>query len=179
MFLPPDSPLEDYQIINEELGKYQYRLLERPQVVVANKMDLVGAEKNLARFKDKYPEVDIYPTTTIIDEGLQPVLYKVADLLEVTPTFPIEEEKSKGVLYKFSEEAPEFIAKNLGNGQFELSGDKLERLFMMTNFTTEASIYRFAQQLKRMGVDAQLHKMGAKEGDLVRIMDYEFEFIEE
>ena len=172
------DPVEDFKIINEELGKYQYRLLERPQVVVANKMDLEAAETNLKRFQEAYPDIKVFPTTTIIHEGLEPVLYAVADLLEVTPEFPIFEEKSEGVLYQYQPEEPDFIVKNLGNGRYELTGDKLIKLFKMTNFNTESAVNRFAQQLRKMGVDEKLREIGAVDGDIVQILDYEFEFVE-
>ena len=62
------DPLEDYKIINDELGSYQIRLLERPQIVVANKMDLEHAEENLKRFKEAYPDVKIIILTTFDDD---------------------------------------------------------------------------------------------------------------
>ena len=64
------DPLEDYRIINEELANYEYRLMERPQIVLANKMDLEHAEENLKRFKEAYPDVEVFETTTIIAEDL-------------------------------------------------------------------------------------------------------------
>ena len=82
------DPLEDYRIINKELEQYELRLMERPQIVLANKMDLEGAEDNLKRFKEAYPQVPVYPVITLIAEGLDEVLYKVADLLETTPGIP-------------------------------------------------------------------------------------------
>ena len=79
------DPLKDYEVINNELKSYQIRLLERPQIVVANKMDMENAEENVRRFKEKYPDIPVYETTTIIHEGLDPVLRKAADLLATTP----------------------------------------------------------------------------------------------
>jgi GTP-binding protein len=59
-----------------------------------------------------------------------------------------------------------------------LSGKKVERLFHMTDFSRDESARRFARQLKNMGVDDELRKLGAKDGDIVRILEYEFEFID-
>ncbi len=174
------DPVEDYRIINQELEQYQMRLLERPQIVLANKMDLEAASENLARFRKAYPDVIVYPTVTIIAEGLDEVLYKIADLLEVTPEFPLtnEEEKEEGVLYKFEKEAPAFTIRNLGNHQWRLEGERVLKLFEMTNFENEANVYRFGNTLRKMGVDDALRKAGCLEGDLVFIKEYSFEFVE-
>lgn len=174
------DPIEDYRIINNELEQYQMRLLERPQVVLANKMDLENAEENLKRFKVAYPDVLVYPTVTIIAEGLDEVLYKVADLLSVTPEFPLtnEEEVEEGVLYKFEPEAPAFIIHNLGNHQWKLEGERVMKLFEMTDFNNESNVYRFGTTLRKMGVDEALRKAGCQEGDLIFIKEFSFEFVE-
>lgn len=175
------DPVEDYRIINEELVQYQMRLGERPQVVVANKMDLDDAQENLRRFKEAYPEVEVFEACTIIAEGMEQVLYRVADLLAVTPEFPIvnEEEKEEGVLFKFEAEKPAFDLFNLGNGRWKLEGERLFKLFEMTDFENEHMVYRFSNTLRKMGVDDALRNAGCKDGDLIQIKDYVFEFMEE
>ncbi len=175
------DPLEDYRIINEELANYEYRLTERPQIVVANKMDIEGAEENLKRFKDAYPDADVYETTAIIAEGLDPVLYKAADLLEVTPQFPIyseDEELSEGVLYKFEEEKPAFHVHNMGNGIWKLTGEELERVFKTSKMNNEEDFIRFSRKMRMMKVDEALRDAGCQNGDTVCICNIEFEFIE-
>lgn len=174
------DPVEDYRIINGELRQYELRLTERPQIVLANKMDLEGAQENLERFKKAYPEIEVFPTITLIHEGLDQVLYRIADLLEVTPEFPMisEETNTEGVLYKFKPEAPAFIISNLGNGQWKLEGERVERLFNSVDFDKEEEIYRFASVLKKMGVDEALSNAGAKEGDIIFIKDFKFEYVE-
>ena len=82
------EPYEDYVTINNELEQYNLRLLERPQIVVANKMDMPGAEENLEEFKKKVGEdVKIFPISAVSRQGLKPLLFEIADLLEVTPEF--------------------------------------------------------------------------------------------
>lgn len=173
------DPVEDYRIINEELGQYEYRLLERPQVVLANKMDLDGAQENLKRFKAAYPDIEVFETTTIIAEGLDPVLYRAADLLEVTPQFPIyneDEAESEGVLYKFEPEEAPFEVKNLGNHQWEVVGDAIERSFSMSKLNNEEDIMRFARKMRKMNVDQALRDAGCMDGDTVIISNVEFTF---
>ena len=173
------DPLEDYEVINQELEQYDYDLLRRPQIVVANKMDLDAAEENLVRFKEKHPEVPIFPTTTIIHEGIQPLLYAIADLLAVTEEFPLKEMvERQGVVYKFVEEEPDFEIKNLGNGRFQVSGNKMFRLVSMTDFSNESGLMRFSRQLRTMGLDDALRQAGAQDGDMIQLFDYEFEFVE-
>ncbi len=172
------DPVEDYKIINEELDSYNYDLLLRPQVVVANKMDLENAKENLERFKKAYPDIEVFETTTIFQEGLDLVLYKVADLLEETPLNPIINKEDQGVVFKYIPKDPEFIINNLGNGRFELSGDKLLSEFRMLDFNNENAADHFARKLRRMGVDAKLRALGAIDGDSIIIDGYEFEFVD-
>lgn len=171
------DPLEDFKIINQELANYDESLLSRPQVVVANKMDLPDAEINLARFKETYPEIDIYPTITLINQGLDLVLLKVADLLEELPSLINLEESDLGVVYKYQAPPVKFEVINLGNQRYEITGPAVERLFKMTNFHNEAAILRFADRLRKMGVAKELIKLGAVPGDTIIILNYEFEFI--
>lgn len=178
------DPVEDYRIINQELADYAYRLMERPQVVLANKMDLDAATDNLKRFKAAYPDVEVFETTTIIAEGLDPVLYRAADLLETTPQFPLYNDEevdddAQGVLYKFEPEAPAFEVHNLGNGRWELTGDELERTIKMSKLDNEEDIMRFARKMRKMGVDEALRSAGCQDGNLIRILNFEFEFVDQ
>lgn len=175
------DPIEDYEIINKELGDYEYRLLERPQIVLANKMDLPEAQENLVRFKTKYPDVEVFETTTLIAEGLDQVLYKAADLLAITPEFPLydrENADSEGVLYKFEDQKPAFEVRNLGNGRWELTGDDVELAYHMAKLESTEGQQRFARKLRLMGVDEALREAGCQNGDNVAICDIEFEFVE-
>ena len=87
------DPYEDFLTINEELDQYNLRLTERPQIIVANKMDMPEAEENLKAFKEKIEDEDamIFPISALTRSGLDELLFAVADLLEVTPEFPMHE----------------------------------------------------------------------------------------
>jgi GTPase len=176
------DPYEDYLTINDELKEYNLRLMERPQIIVANKMDMPDAEENLKHFKEKLNEdVKIFPISAITRQGLRDLLFEIADLVETTPEFPMqveEEDTEHRVLYKHEKEEIDFKITRESDGTFVVSGDKIEKLFKMTNFQREESIRRFARQLRGMGVDATLRERGAKHGDTVKIEDYEFEFVE-
>ncbi|EAH0350324.1 GTPase ObgE [Listeria monocytogenes] len=176
-------PYEDYMAINNELEQYNLRLMERPQIIVANKMDMPDAEENLNEFKTKIAEdIPVFPISAVTKTGLRELLLAIADKLETTPEFPLneilEQEDEDTVLYKYVAEEPDFEISREPDGTFVLSGAKIERLFTMTNFESDASISRFARQLRAMGVDEALRKRGAKDGDIVRLLDYEFEFMD-
>lgn len=175
------DPYEDYLTINEELKQYNLRLTERPQIVVANKMDMPEAEENLKKFKEKIGDVQVFPISAISRQGLKPLLYEIANLLEKTPPFELHEvvdESDATVLYKHEKQGQDFEITRDDDGAFVLSGYTIERLFKMTDFSRDESVRRFARQLRGMGVDDALRERGAKDGDIVRILDYEFEFIE-
>lgn len=176
-------PYEDYMAINNELEQYNLRLMERPQIIVANKMDMPDAEENLNEFKTKIAEdIPVFPISAVTKTGLRELLLAIADKLETTPEFPLneilEQEDEDTVLYKYVAEEPDFEISREPDGTFVLSGAKIERLFTMTNFERDASISRFARQLRAMGVDEALRKRGAKDGEIVRLLDYEFEFMD-
>ncbi|MFD2446207.1 GTPase ObgE [Bacillus sp. CGMCC 1.16607] len=178
------DPYEDFLTINKELKEYNLRLTERPQIIVANKMDMPDAEENLKTFKEKLTEdYPIFPISAITSSGLRDLLFAIADKVETTPEFPlIEEEKEDTgihrVLYKHEAKELNFKISRGPDGAFEVSGAEVEKLFKMTNFAREESVNRFARQLRGMGVDEALRSRGAKDGDIVRLLDFEFEFIE-
>lgn len=183
------DPYEDYLAINKELGTYNLCLLERPQIIVANKMDMPDSKDNLVLFKEQLAaekedefadDIQIFPISGVTRKGIDALLNATADLLEVTPEFPLyEEEVEEDVVnYGYQSEEPEFTIERDADANWILSGDKLEKLFKMTNFDHDETVMRFARQLRAMGVDEALRARGAKDGDIVRINKFEFEFVE-
>ena len=184
------NPYEDYLAINKELGEHNLRLLERPQIIVANKMDMPNSEENLAQFKeelakektDEFAEdLLIFPISAVTRKGLDNLLNATADLLEKTPEFPLYEEEEveeEAVHYGFTSDEPEFAIDREPDATWVLSGPKIEKLFQMTNFAHDETVMRFARQLRSLGVDEALRARGAKDGDIVRIGNFEFEFVE-
>ncbi|OEF98032.1 GTPase ObgE [Vulcanibacillus modesticaldus] len=175
------DPYEDWIKINNELEQYNLKLMERPQIIAANKMDIPQAEENLVEFRkkvgDKYP---IYPISAATGQGIQELLFAVADMLDQIPIEPLVEEvvEEERKIYKHKpKEEVEFTIRR-ENEIFVIESKKIEKLFKMTDFNQYDSVQRFARILRKMGVDDQLRKMGAKNGDSVRIADYEFEFVE-
>ncbi|HJA73401.1 MAG TPA: GTPase ObgE [Candidatus Limosilactobacillus faecipullorum] len=181
----PEQAIERYHAINHELANYDPELLKRPQIVVATKMDLPDAQKNLAHFKvalakeDQHPE--IFEISAVTHQGVQDLMQKTANLLDATPAFDsLSHDEAETVNYeiKAPDEEPAFEISRDPDGTWVLSGAKLEKLFKMTDLTHEESQLRFARQLRHMGVDEALRAKGIQDGDLVRIEDFAFEFIQ-
>ncbi|GAB2560543.1 GTPase ObgE [Gracilibacillus alcaliphilus] len=174
------DPYQDFITINKELAEYDSTLLERPMIIAANKMDLPEAEEQLAFFKEQLEEdYPIYPISTITRAGIRDLLFAVADQLDAIPknTKPVEEQEDR-VVYRFEKEESPFSITRDPDGAFVLYGEPIEKLFKMTDLTHDESIQRFSRQLRGMGVDEALRRRGAKDGDTVRLLDYEFEFME-
>lgn len=177
------DPYEDYVKINEELRQYNLRLTERPQIVAANKMDLPGAEEHLEKFKTQLDEgVRVFPISAATNQGVRTLLFTAADLIEKTPTFPIlsenEDKDEEEVTYRFEEEESPFVISRDDDGAYVISGKKIERLFKMTNFQSDEGPRRFARQMRGMGIEEALRERNIQDGDTVRIMDYEFEYLD-
>ena len=182
------DPYEDYKIINQELAEYNMRLLERPQVVVANKMDIPVASDNLKEFKKRLEndgeEVDIVEISAFTRSNIDNLLYKVSDILDNTDPNILyeldteEESMENRVLYKHKPKDETFKITRDDTGAYVVSGPGIERAFLMTDFNRDASVRRFAQQMRSMGVDDALRDRGCKNGDTVKILKGEFEFVE-
>lgn len=187
-----NQAIERYRQINQELANYDPELLKRPQIVVATKMDLPNAEKNLAVFQkqlatDKSLEKQpaIFPISAVTHQGVQKLMQLTADLLDQTPVFDSEshdeqltpEYEAAGKKFQDAQ-GPDFTISKDDDGTWVLGGEKLLRLFDMTDLTHEQSQLRFARQMRQMGVDDALREKGIQDGDMVRIRKFVFEFIQ-
>ena len=170
------DPYEDFILINKELEAFNEKLMNKPMIVIANKMDLPNSKENLEEFKKKV-SCEIYEVSAATNSGLQVVVDRLADLLDTIPMNPLYDESQieSHVLYKFKKEEPFTITKE-EDGLWAISGKEVEKLFKMTKFSSDEAVYRFAKKLRRMGIDDKLIEMGAKEGDQVRILDFYFDF---
>ena len=172
------DPIDDYKKMVNELAKYDEKLVNKPHIIIATKMDLDNAEDNLAKFKKELPNEEVYPIIAPLDEGLDDLIIRLADMvdsLEEVKLYDDEEMKESHVLYKFKNEAP-FTIEKIGDGLWQLKGKEVERLFHMTRFSEPEGVERFGRKLRGMGVDEALEKAGACRGDDVQIEDYVFEF---
>ncbi len=170
------DPFEDYTRINHELASYGSHLIKKPQIIVANKMDMPQAEERLASLKEQLPkDTEVIAISTYTKAGIDTLLYKIADKLASIPYEPIEEEK---VTIRYEEKEKPFVITRADDAAYVLSGREVERIFHATDFSYDESVQRFARQMRHLGIDDALRKQGAKDGDTIRILDFEFEFIE-
>ncbi len=171
------NPIEDYESILKELSSYDESLLRKPQIIIANKMDLDNASDNLKLFKERFKDVEVFPISSIFEDGLDLLIERLGELvasLEEVVLYDEETMKESHVLYKFDNSKPFTIKKD--NGAWILSGKEVEKLFAMTRFDEDESVLRFGRKLRGMGVEEELERLGAKRGDEVIINDYVFIF---
>ena len=170
------NPYDDYQTILKELKDFNPNILKKPQVILANKMDLPDFDKNLSAFKQRVKDIPIFPISSILLDGVDEALNFIADLVENNKSEPLyeEEQLESHVLYKFKKEDSYRVYKE--NDYYVISGDKIEKLLKMTKFNSDEAIIRFARKLRKLGIDEKLEELGAKAGDKVKILDFEFEY---
>jgi len=169
------DPYEDYVAINKELENFNEKLIEKPQIVIANKMDIESSKENLKKFEKKV-KVKVYPISAINSEGLRDVLVELSNMLDKIEKQPLyEEEKFESfILYKFKKEQLFTVTKE--NNTWVIKGKEIEKLLKMTRFINDEASNRFANKLRKLGIDEKLRKLGAEEGDNVRILDFEFDY---
>lgn len=172
------DPYEDYQIINKELESFNENLMKKPQIVLANKMDLADAKKHLEEFKKKV-DVPVYEISALENQGLDDALIALADALDKIEKVPLYEEDrfESHVLYKFREEQPFKVWKE-SDHVYVVKGEEIEKIYQMTWFVTDEAFLRFSNKLRKLGIDDKLKEMGIQNGDTVKILDYEFEYRE-
>lgn len=171
------DPIDDYKKMVNELSLYDEKLVNKPHIIIATKMDLDNAEENLAKFKKELPNEEVYPVIAPLEEGLDDLIVRLADMveeLEEVKLYDEEEIKESHILYKFKNDKPFTVTKE--DGIWVLRGKDVERLFHMTRFSEPEGVERFGRKLRGMGVEKALEEAGANRGDDVRIEDYVFEF---
>ncbi len=182
------DPYEDWVKINDELKLYNVKLERRPQLVVANKMDIPEAAEHLEIFKRKLEEehgiTEVIPISAASRQGVRELIYRIAQMLAAVPEEPEEEEEEnpvqERVVYTFTKQKDpnDFSIEVDEDGVFVVASENIETMMRRFNFASDDTVLRFARTLRKMGVDQALRDRGAKDGDTVRIGKFEFEFSE-
>ncbi|MFA4884418.1 MAG: GTPase ObgE [Desulfotomaculaceae bacterium] len=170
------DPVEDFLATNRELLLYNPVIGAKPQVIAANKMDLPGADENLRRVKEAYGgEYEIFPVSAVAGSGLEPLVFRVAALLaELTLETPALLEHSEPVVHRVQPRFNVFRQE----GIFFVKGKEIERHVAMTDMENDEAVERLQWIIKRMGIEDDLKAAGIKEGDTVKIGNFEFEYAE-
>ncbi|RAV04029.1 GTPase ObgE [Paenibacillus sp. YN15] len=182
------DPYDDWLKINDELKLYNAKLERRPQLVVANKMDIPEAAEHLEEFKRKLEEnhgiTEVIPISAASRQGVRELIFRIAGLLAAVPEEPLEEEDEnpvqERVVYTFAKQKDpkDFAIHQDEDGVFVVESENIEKMMRRLNFASDDTVLRFARTLRKMGVDQALRDRGAKDGDTVRINEFEFEFSE-
>ncbi len=170
------DPLDDFELINGEIYSYDEELKRLPMIVVANKMDMPQAQRNLERFEQKYGNrYRIVPMTTIIHEGVEELLGAITETLQDLP--PLEPLIFEPVKLQ-KQQNDEFEIEVLEDDVFEVTGGLVEELARKVNLDDYDSFGYFQRVLRDKGVIVALRKAGAKDGSTVIVGDIEFEFVD-
>ncbi len=179
-----EEPILDFAQINSELALFDPALGEKPQIVVLNKMDLPSVAEKWPELQEKLKEKgyqDIYAISALTRDGLKPVLYRAAQLLEETPEYvyqtPTENDSSGLPVYRLESDPQDYLILKTDRG-WRLTGDALERAAAMTYWEHYQSVRRFQRILEAMGVDQALREAGVEPGESVYIGEHELEWQE-
>jgi GTP-binding protein len=171
------DPLEDFKIINNELMGYSSQLVDRPQIVAANKVDLTEGEKNLEIFKKAVEKegYKVFPISAVTGKGVRELMLYTGELLRKLPETKLPKEKEE-IVYEVKQDEP-FTVK-VENGVYIVEGEWVRRILGSVNLNNFDSLQYFQRAIQRIGIVDALKDLNIKEGDTVRMYDLEFDYIE-
>ena len=172
------DPYQDYLSIRSELKDYGMHLIDRPEVIVASKMDEEGAQERFKEFQKKVNK-EVIPITALDQTNFDLVLYRCKDMLKDAKTYPVYEESNEEVVINaYDKDERIFYIEKINENTYEIKGERVLRTYNLINISTDDGMMRLITYLNKIGIDEELHKLGAKDGDIVKISDFEFEYFE-
>ena len=173
------DPLEDIRAINKELEAYNPDLMKRPQIIAANKTDVIYAEDEdpVAKLKAEFEPkgIKVYPISAVSGQGVKELLYAVYDLLQTVDSTPVIFEKEFDPSMMIDETLPYTVERN-EEGIYVVEGPRIEKMLGYTNLESEKGFLFFQRFLKGNGILEELKKAGIEEGDTVRMYGLEFDY---
>jgi GTP-binding protein len=166
--------MEDYRILRQELEQFNPALLDRPYLVAANKIDLSEAQDRAGQLQQVFGD-KLYLISAVTGEGLDLLIEQINQMLLELPA-EIAAPGEQAVVRRYEEEEPFHI--ELVDGIWEVSGKRIEKLLLMTNFNSDEGLSRFQKTVEKMGLEKALREKGIQEGDTVKIADFEFDYNE-
>ena len=172
------NPVEDFYTINEELKKYSEKLSTRKQIIVANKMDIMQDDKGLKELEAlaKKEKLELYKISGVTGEGVSELLNRVSEVLKTLPKEELVEAEDR-VVYTLEDDKNDFTVRK-EDDMFILEGKAVNRLMGRINIDDNESMYYFQKNLKSLGIEDELKRQGIKEGDLVKVLNWTFEWYE-
>ena len=172
------NPVEDFYTINEELKKYSEKLSTRKQIIVANKIDIMQDDKGLKELEAlvKKENLELYKISGVTGEGVTELLNRVSEVLKTLPKEELVEAEDR-VVYTLEDDKNDFTVRR-EDDMFILEGKAINRLMGRINIDDNESMYYFQKNLKSLGIEDELKRQGIKEGDLVKVLNWTFEWYE-
>jgi GTPase len=172
------DPIEDFNKINEELKKYSVKLWDRPQIIAANKSDMLFDENVFENFKEQLNQMGynkVFKISAATSKGLEELMKEAAELLSTIPVQDLEITEEE----KYVEEEKRFTytINEIEEGIFDVSGTFVDRLLNSVNVNDPDSLRYFHKVLRNKGVMDELKEKGIQDGDTVKLNDFEFEFL--
>jgi GTP-binding protein len=178
------DPVADIKAINKELEAYNPELLLRPQVIAANKIDVLGSYDGadpIQALRDEFEKdgIEVFPISAVAGTGLKELLYHVSELLSNMDDAPVTFEKELDVDTLFDNPNEAFYVERDNDGVYLVYGPRVDRMLGYTNLESEKGFSFFQRFLRETGILKQLKALGVSEGDTVRVGEYmEFEYFD-
>ena len=176
------NPVADIKAINHELYEYNPELLSRPQVIAANKIDVLNAMDGtdpIKELKDEFEKdgIKVFPISAVTGQGLKELLYHVSSLLSNMDSTPVTFEKELDVDTLFDNPNEAFYVEKSNDGIYLVYGPRVDRMLGYTNLESEKGFNFFQRFLRETGILKELKSLGVQEGDTVRVGEYlEFDY---
>lgn len=170
-----EDPIEDFDVINNELELFDERLSHSPQIVVLNKMDLPDVETKFEALAGTLKErgIELMPVSAATSMNMKELMWKTYQVLQDTPIEVVEEELP---VYRADEDPRAFEVEEIDEGVYQVSGKMVEKAAAMTYFDQVGSVRRFQRLMERLGVEKALRQAGIQEGDTVVVGEWEMEW---
>lgn len=170
------NPKEDFYTINEELKKYSEKLSTRKQIIVANKIDSMQNEEGFNELEKiaKKEKMELFKISAATGEGISELMQFISKTLKELPKEDLIEVEEK-VVYTLKEDRNLFDIDVI-DGEYIITGPAVERLMGRVNIGDNESMHYFQKSLRELGIEEELKKRGIKEGDSVKILEWEFEW---
>lgn len=173
------DPLDDILAINKELEAYDPSILEKPQVIAANKMDVCmeGSDEVIATLRKEFEPkgIQVFAISAVSGQGIKELLYHVQELLKTCPDEITMYEPEFDPALRFFDDEPFTVELN-EDGEYVVEGPRIEKMLGYTNIDSEKGFLFFQRFLKEQGILKQLEELGIQEGDTVRMYGLVFDY---
>ena len=175
------DPIADIRAINHEMESFHPDLMKKPQLIAANKMDVLPAEERetvLTLLREEFVKdgIEVYPISAVTGEGLKELTYAIAHLLSTVEEEPLVYEQEFFPEMHIFDEEPYTVVYDDETGEYVVEGPRIEKMLGYTNIDSEKGFLFFQNFLKEQGILEELEKAGITDGDTVRMYGLTFDY---